>query len=169
MDQLIPIPYSLFLIPLNYYDSDVIPFTFCVECGEIRSQSHSIEYGCLDPYIPRNTRGGLYPYIHGGFNYSDPVWYVTGPKIGITLSSFFVEVIIICMCPTVQFRCETVELAMGNHLPLDIPPLVCPLILVFTANYPEIHSFSMTFLLALRISVKSLVPLVYFIRWTNLS
>ena len=66
--------------------------------GERRSQSYSREYAWLGPYRMQNKQGWLYPYIAGGFNYSDPVWYVNGPKVGIKLSIFCAEVIIICIC-----------------------------------------------------------------------
>ena len=57
MDQLSPIPYSLFLITLNYSSSNILPFTFRVKDGEICSQSHSVEYGWLGPDLTQNKRG----------------------------------------------------------------------------------------------------------------
>ena len=44
----------------------------------------------------------IYPYIPGGFNYSDQVWYITGQKVGITLSASCAEVIIIQTCSTLS-------------------------------------------------------------------
>ena len=48
---------SLFLIPLKYSNSDVLPFTFHVEGIETRSQSYSREYGWLGLDLTRNTQG----------------------------------------------------------------------------------------------------------------
>ena len=55
-----------------------------------------MEYNWLGPDLTRNTRGQLYPFF-GGFKYSDPVWYTTCTKVGIKLSAFCTEVIIICI------------------------------------------------------------------------
>ena len=52
-----------------------IPSIFCVEDGERCSQSRSGEYDRLGPDPTQNTQEHLYPYIRGGFNYSD--LYVT--------------------------------------------------------------------------------------------
>ena len=52
------------------------------------SQSHSIEYDWLGPDPAQNTRGRLYSYIPSEFYSSDPVLYVTGSKVGITLSTY---------------------------------------------------------------------------------
>ena len=61
---------------------------------EIHSQSHSGEYDWLGLDRKRNTQGRLYPYIPGGFNYSNQLWYLSpGPKVWITLSVSFVEAI----------------------------------------------------------------------------
>ena len=43
------------LSPIPYSESDVFPFTFPVEDGEIRSQSHSEEYYWLVPDHTQNT------------------------------------------------------------------------------------------------------------------
>ena len=61
-----------------------------------------------------------------------------------------------------------VELTMGNIIPVDRPPPVCPLMFGCTTNSPLIHHFSNTFPLAIRISGRFLVLLVYLVRWTNL-
>ena len=53
--------------------------------GERRPQSNSGEYDWLGPDLTRNKRGQLYPYIPSGLSYSNQVWYVTGPKVGIKL------------------------------------------------------------------------------------
>ena len=47
----------------NLFDSDVLPFTFNVEDGEIRSQSHSREYYWLGPYLTQNTQGLYIPLL----------------------------------------------------------------------------------------------------------
>ena len=62
-----------------------------------------------------------------------------------------------------------VELKMGNTLPIDRPPPVCPLMFGCTTNDPSIHHFSMPLPLSLMISGRLLVPMIYFIRWTNLA
>ena len=62
-----------------------------------------------------------------------------------------------------------IELKMGNPLPIDRPPPVVPLMFGCTANDPPIHHFSMPLLFSIRMSVWFLVPLIYFIIWTNLS
>ena len=46
----------LFLIPSNYLDSNILPFTFRVECSKRRSQSYSGEYYWSDPYLTKNTQ-----------------------------------------------------------------------------------------------------------------
>ena len=48
---------SLFLIPLNYSDSDVFTFTFRVKDGEICSLLYSGGYDWLGLKLTRNTRG----------------------------------------------------------------------------------------------------------------
>ena len=48
---------SLFLIPLDYSDSDILPFTFHVEDGKRCHQSHSRKYDWLVPDLTKNTRG----------------------------------------------------------------------------------------------------------------
>ena len=45
---------SLFLIPLNYSDSDLLPFAFLMEDGERLSQSHSVGCAWLDPELTQN-------------------------------------------------------------------------------------------------------------------
>ena len=45
---------SLFLIPLNDSDSDVLPFTFLLEYVERISQSHSVGCAWLDPELTQN-------------------------------------------------------------------------------------------------------------------
>ena len=42
----------------------------------------------------------IYPYIPGDFNYSDQVWYITGPKSGFKLSASCVEVMKTWKCYT---------------------------------------------------------------------
>ena len=66
-----------------------------------------------------------------------------------------------------MFRFCVVKMTMGNPLTIDRPPPLCPLMFVCTTNDPSIHHFSMPFPLALIISVRLLVPLIYFVRWTN--
>ena len=61
-----------------------------------------------------------------------------------------------------------VKLKMVNPLPIYRPPPVCPLVLVCTVNIPSIHHFSIPLMLALRISGRFLVHLIYFIIWDNL-
>ena len=67
------------------------------------------------------------------------------------------------------FRFCFVELAMVSTLIIDRPPPVRTLIFGWTVNDPSIHHFSMPLPLALSIICRFLVPLLYFIRWTNLS
>ena len=56
---------------------------------------------------------------------------------------------------------------MGNPVPMDRPPPVCPLIFRCTENDPSIHLFRIPVPLELIISGMSLVPLIYFIRCAN--
>ena len=62
-----------------------------------------------------------------------------------------------------------VELLVRNTLPIDRLPPVCPLIVVCTTNNSKIYHFNMPLSLALRISGKFLVLLIYFIIWTKLN
>ena len=48
---------NYFLSLFNYLDSDVLPYTFCVEDYEIHSQPHSIEYDGLVPDLTKNIGG----------------------------------------------------------------------------------------------------------------
>ena len=68
-----------------------------------------------------------------------------------------------------MFNLCFVELTMGNYLLVDIPPLVYPIMFGCTDNDPYIHYFSMTLMLALRVSGRFLVLLIYLIIWTNLA
>ena len=61
------------------------------------------------------------------------------------------------------------EPTIGNPLPVDRPPQLCPLVFGCTANDPLTHHFSMMNMLELRISDRFFVPLIYLIRWTNLT
>jgi hypothetical protein len=61
-----------------------------------------------------------------------------------------------------------VKLTMGNPLPKDRPPPLCPHMLGWTANAASTHHFKMPVLLALRISGSVPVPLRYFIRRVSL-
>ena len=61
-----------------------------------------------------------------------------------------------------------VELSMVNPLTVDRPPLVSPLIFWCTAKDISIRHFIIPLPLALRISSNLLVPLIYFIRCTNM-
>ena len=62
-----------------------------------------------------------------------------------------------------------VELIVRNNLPIDRPPPGGPLMFGCTVDYTSMQNFSMTLPLALRISGRLLVPLVYFIICTNLA
>ena len=66
-----------------------------------------------------------------------------------------------------MFRFCFVELTMRNPIAIDRPSLVFPLMFGCTTNDPSIHHFSIPLPLALIISVRFLVPLIYFVRWTN--
>ncbi len=57
---------------------------------------------------------------------------------------------------------------MGNHLPMDNPPPVCPRMFGYTAKDPSIHYFKMPLPSALKINGSDFVPLRYFIIWVNL-
>ena len=57
MTKLILIPYSLFLITLDYLDSDVLPFNFRLVDSERDSHPHPREYNWLGPDLTRNTQG----------------------------------------------------------------------------------------------------------------
>ena len=65
------------------------------------------------------------------------------------------------------FRFYFVEPTMANHLPIDGPPPVFPLLFGCTANNISIQHFNMPLPLALRISGKLFVTLMYLIRWNN--
>ena len=60
----------LFRIPFTYLDSNVLPFTFHVEDGEIRSRSCCDEYDRFSLDLTQNTQGRLFPNIPGGSKYS---------------------------------------------------------------------------------------------------
>ena len=62
-----------------------------------------------------------------------------------------------------------VELTIVNPVPINRTPPVCPIMFGCTMNDPSIHHFSIPLLLALRISGRFLVPMIYFIRWINLA
>ena len=49
--------HSIFHIPFNYLDSNVIPFTFHLEDGERRSQSCSDEHDWFSPDLTQNNQG----------------------------------------------------------------------------------------------------------------
>ena len=101
--------HSLLLIPFNYLDSGVLPFTFHLEDGERRSQSCSDEHDLFSPYLTWNTQGRWCPNIPGGFNY----WVfptVNCDRTGIILSNFCAEVNTICIWPYVQCQCGTNKL-----------------------------------------------------------
>ena len=90
--------HSLFRIPFNYLDSNVLSFTFHLEYGERRPQSCSDEHDWFSPDLTQNTRGRWCPNIPVGFNYSGfPT--VNCDSTCITLSTFCAEVIIIWICP----------------------------------------------------------------------
>ena len=61
---------SLFHIPFNYLDSDVIPFPFYVEDVERRFQSYSDKHDWFGLDLTQNTRGRWCPNIPGGSKYS---------------------------------------------------------------------------------------------------
>jgi hypothetical protein len=61
-----------------------------------------------------------------------------------------------------------VELTMGNPLPKDRPPPLCPHMLGWTVNAASTHHFKMPVPLELRISGSMRMPLRYFIRWDSL-
>ena len=46
----------IYLTQFNYFDSDVLTFTFCMEDGERCPQSHSVEYDWIGPEPTRNSR-----------------------------------------------------------------------------------------------------------------
>ena len=54
----------------NYSESDVLPFTFHVEDGEICSQLCSDEHDWFILNLTQNTRGRRCPNIPGGSKYS---------------------------------------------------------------------------------------------------
>ena len=58
---------------------------------------------------------------------------------------------------------------MGNTRPKDNPPLEGPRMLGWTATDASTHHFKITLPLALRISGRVRVPLMYIIMWTILS
>ena len=60
--------HSPFRITFNSLDSNVIPFTFHLEDGEIRSQSCSDEHDWFSPDLTWNTRVWWCPNIIGSFN-----------------------------------------------------------------------------------------------------
>ena len=62
-----------------------------------------------------------------------------------------------------------VELKIVNTLSIDITQPVQPIMFGYTVIDPSIQNFSMPLPLALRISGRLLVPLIYFIIWTNLA
>ena len=68
-----------------------------------------------------------------------------------------------------MFSFYFVELIMVNPLPIDRPPPVWPIVFGCNAIDPSIHHFSIPLSLALIISGRFLVPLIYFIRCTNLA
>ena len=74
------IPHSLFLIPLNYLDSNVIPFTFRVKDGERHPQLHSGEYYWLGPDLTRNTRRRCILIFPAFLITLNRIVLMTGPK-----------------------------------------------------------------------------------------
>ena len=62
-----------------------------------------------------------------------------------------------------------VELTIGKPWPKESPPPECPRMFGWTANDASTHHLRMPLPLALKISGIFLVPLMYFIRWTNLA
>ena len=98
--------HSLFRINFNYLASDVLPFTFHLEDGEILSQLCSNEHDWFIPDLIQNTRGRWCPNIPGCYNYSvSPI--VNCDSTGITLSALCTEVNTICIWPYVQFQRAT--------------------------------------------------------------
>ncbi len=88
------------------------------------------------------------------------VQQITGMKSSAPTISDSIELWVLSLC--------LVELTMGNPLPKDRPPPLCPCILGWTANATSTHHFIMPVPLALRISGSMHVLLRYFIRWTSL-
>ena len=77
---------SISLTWFNFFDSDVIHFNFCMEDGQKRSQSHSVEYDWLGPELMLDTRGRYIPifpvalitptlYNPNHMFYLDLIWY----------------------------------------------------------------------------------------------
>jgi hypothetical protein len=70
-------------------------------------------------------------------------------------------------------RASSIELLLGqtpigNPVPKDRPPPLCPRMLGWTVNAASTHHFKMPVPLALRISGSVRMPLRYFIRWVSL-
>ena len=89
----------------NYTGSDVLAFTLCVEDGERRSQSHSVEYYWLvpDPKITLMRYILIFLVVLITLTPVRPRSEVfTHAWVGITLSTFCVEVIISCICSAIQ-------------------------------------------------------------------
>ena len=97
--------HSLFRIPFNYLDSDVLPLTLIAEDGERCFQLCSNGHNWCIPDLAQNTRGWWCPNISDGSKYS--IFHtVQLCCTSIPLSNFWVEVKIICIWPYVQCQRE---------------------------------------------------------------